>query len=164
MPTGQLYPPHKLPGLDQFLTGPTALHDVHVTFGYTTGSGDPDINILAATADPNGQVYIPLAIRQADPRGPELIAVVGHRSASYNNGAVEPADLGLDRGTRDGAMLWAAFVELREAYRQANQIRDAYMAQFRGYVVAKLDNSTRYKSRPSKDISAHVAAGRVDHE
>jgi hypothetical protein len=147
MPTGQLYPPHKLPDLDQLLINTEALHNVTIT---TAEPGSSRLNINATTTHPTTGEQIPLAIRWQFIKwhGDALLALMDQRLAPYDEGRVDAASLGLDRNTRDSAVLWAAFVELREAYRQAHQ--------FHAYSIAKLDNTARYNSRPSKAHATRI--------
>jgi hypothetical protein len=155
MAAPQIYPPHKLPGLDQFLAQPTALHDVTITA--TPGH---DLEIRAITTGPPGSPDVPLEIRRlnipftsvlwAMYGSGAMIVSIGDRTAPYRDGAVTARELDLDRDTIEGAILWAAYVELREAYRDANRILDAYMDQYRTYIVEKLANSISYFSKPRR--------------
>lgn len=150
MPTGQLYPPHKLPGLDQFLTAPEVIRYVTIT---TEDPQSEYLDIRAETTHPSTHQPLGLTITwEAEDREPVSAVVrIGKHAAPYNEGRVHAADLGLDTGTREGAILWAAFVELREAYRQAIQIRDTYITQFREYAIAKLDQTASSHTRPTKE-------------
>lgn len=167
MATLQVHPPHKLPGLDEFLTRPTSLRNVAIA-----SDEHGSLHISATTKGLPGRPDVPLAILRIELKpgtaairifGPTVMAVsVGDRIAPYNDGAVEADDLGLDRSTLEGAILWAAYVELREAYRDANRILDAYLDQYRAYTVTKIGNSIASWSKAPKTVApllTNAAAG-----
>jgi hypothetical protein len=150
MASGQLYPPHKIPGIDQFLQDPGPLHNVTIT---PTGTTPIHINVHATATSRQSGEEIALGIywQPGDPGpGMAMHGRVGDLEASIEHGDAGPEWLGRPHPRDVGPGLWDLFQSLWAVYLHARHLRDAYLDDFDEYLLARIDAATLRYSHPNR--------------
>jgi hypothetical protein len=153
MPTGQPYPPHKLPGLDTFAKDAhdyPALTDIGVTKAHAHGTGD--LNIHATWTDNEAPDGILLRIWKK--RGPThwddaWHISIGDLDSRFEDHKLSTRKLNLqDHETNPTARgRFAALAKLSGYHDEIHEILQRYLATVNPYVINRADTIAKQRSK-----------------